>query len=42
MKSKLIPLPYTIAIIKPNLVIKPEKIDEIMKKLEDNNLDVFH
>ena len=30
MKSKLIPIPYTIAIVKPHLALKEEKVPMIL------------
>jgi len=42
MKSKLIPIAYTLAIVKPNLAMKEEKMNEIMKVIDDNDFEVFH
>lgn len=42
MKSKLIPIAYTLAIIKPNLAMKEEKMKEIMQIIDDNDFEVFH
>jgi nucleoside diphosphate kinase len=42
MKSKLIAIPYTIGIIKPHIALKDDKVDEIMKTLDQNNFEVFH
>ena len=42
MKSKLIAIPYTIGIIKPHLALKDDKVEEIMKTLDQNNFEVFH
>ena len=42
MKSKLIPIAYTVAVIKPNIALKEEKMQEVMKTIEDNNFEIFH
>ena len=42
MKSKLIPVAYTVAVVKPNLALKEEKMKEIMKVIDDNDFEVFH
>ena len=42
MKSKLIAIPYTIGIIKPHIALKDDKVEEIMKTLDQNNFEVFH
>lgn len=42
MKSKLIPIAYTVAIIKPNIALKAEKLEAVMKIIEDNDFEVFH
>lgn len=42
MKSKLIPIAYTVAIIKPNLAMKEDKMSEIMKVINDNDFEVFN
>ena len=42
MKSKLIPLPYTVGVIKPHVVVKEEKVEEIMAALDEKNFEVFH
>ena len=41
MKSKLIQIPYTIGIIKPHIVLQPEKLAEVHQALEDNHFDIF-
>jgi nucleoside diphosphate kinase len=42
MKSKLIPIAYTVAVVKPNLAMKADKMEEIMKIIDDNDFEVFH
>jgi len=42
MKSKLISIPYTVGIIKPHIALEQKKVDEIMKKLDEQNFEVFH
>ena len=42
MKSKLIPIPYTVGIIKPHLALRNDKVDEVMKKLDENHFEIFH
>jgi len=42
MKSKLIPIAYTLAVIKPHLAMKEKKMQEIMKIIHDNDFEVFH
>jgi nucleoside-diphosphate kinase len=42
MKSKLIPIPYTIGILKPHLALNEEKTAEIMQKVEENHFEIFH
>jgi len=41
MKSKLIQIPYTIGIVKPHLVLRPDKMEEVYNFLEANHLDRF-
>lgn len=42
MKSKLIPIPYTVGIVKPHLALRQDKMDEVVKHLEDNHFEIFH
>ena len=42
MKSKLIPIAYTVCVIKPHLTLKPDIQAEILKTLEDNDFEIFH
>ena len=42
MKSKLIAVPYTIAIVKPHLAVKEDVMDEIMRVINYENFEVFH
>lgn len=37
---KRINLPYTIAILKPELVINPEKVQEIINTIEESGFDI--
>ena len=41
MKSKLIQIPYTIGIIKPHILLQPEKYSEVHRILDENHFDVF-
>ena len=42
MKSKLISIPYTVAVIKPHVALQETKVTEIYKILEQQNFEVFH
>ena len=41
MKSKLIQIPYTIGIIKPHVVLQPDKLAQVHELLEKNHFEVF-
>jgi hypothetical protein len=41
MKSKLIQIPYTIGIIKPHVLLQPEKHTEVHKIIDENFFDIF-
>lgn len=34
MKSKLIPISYTIAVVKPNIALKEDKLQEVLNILD--------
>ena len=42
MKSKLIPIAYTVCILKPNLALKRDKVTEVLKTLDEEDFEVFH
>jgi len=42
MKSKLIQIPYTLAIIKPHLALQPNKVAEVYKDIDENHFKVFY
>jgi nucleoside diphosphate kinase len=42
MKSKLIPIAYTVGLIKPNIALKDDKVAEIMDTIDKNDFEVFH
>ena len=42
MKSKLISIPYTVGIIKPHVALKEDAVNDIYRKLDANNFEIFH
>ena len=42
MKSKLISIPYTVGIIKPHVALREDAVNEIYRKLDANNFEIFH
>ena len=41
MKSKLIPISYTVAIMKPHIALKKDKVEEVRHLLDANDFEVF-
>lgn len=39
--TKMEPIPYTIALIKPDTAVNEERVNEILDKIEENGLTIY-